>query len=79
MEDLASLAWCKSDLAHLRRHSAQFTSSSRITTIEQASCRSTCVHAGKRLTGGWMRVVNHVSGAMIFAFGFYAIVAAFKK
>ncbi len=35
--------------------------------------------AGKRLTGGWMRVVNHVSGAMIFAFGFYAIVASFKK
>ena len=31
-----------------------------------------------RLSGGWMRLVNHVSGAMILAFGIYAIATAFR-
>jgi threonine/homoserine/homoserine lactone efflux protein len=35
--------------------------------------------AGLRLTGGWMRVVDHVSGAMIFTFGLFAIVSAFRR
>jgi threonine/homoserine/homoserine lactone efflux protein len=35
--------------------------------------------AGSRLTGGWLRVVNHVSGAMIFAFGIFAIASAFRR
>jgi hypothetical protein len=30
------------------------------------------------LSGGWMRLVNHVSGAMILAFGIYAIATAFR-
>jgi threonine/homoserine/homoserine lactone efflux protein len=34
---------------------------------------------GSRLTGGWLRVVNHVSGAIIFAFGFYSIASAFRR
>ncbi len=32
-----------------------------------------------RIAAGWMRVINHVSGAVIFAFGFYAILAAFRR
>jgi len=32
-----------------------------------------------RLGPGWMRLVNHVSGAIIFAFGIYAIVSAVKS
>jgi threonine/homoserine/homoserine lactone efflux protein len=31
-----------------------------------------------RLSGGGMRLVNHVSGAMILAFGIYAIATAFR-
>ena len=31
-----------------------------------------------RLSGGWMRLVNHLSGAMILAFGIYAIATAFR-
>jgi hypothetical protein len=32
-----------------------------------------------RIGAGWMRAINHVSGAVIFAFGFYAILGAFKR
>ena len=32
-----------------------------------------------RLGVSWMRVINRVSGAMIFAFGFYAILAALRR
>jgi threonine/homoserine/homoserine lactone efflux protein len=32
-----------------------------------------------RLGPGWMRLVNHISGAMIFAFGVYAAVSAFRR
>jgi hypothetical protein len=31
-----------------------------------------------RLSGGRMRLVNHLSGAMILAFGIYAIATAFR-
>jgi len=32
-----------------------------------------------RMGPGWMRLVNHVSGAIIFAFGIYAIVGAVRS
>jgi threonine/homoserine/homoserine lactone efflux protein len=32
-----------------------------------------------RLSGGGMRLVNHLSGAMILAFGIYAITTAFRR
>jgi threonine/homoserine/homoserine lactone efflux protein len=32
-----------------------------------------------RLSDRWMRVVNHVSGAFIFAFGVYAIASLFRR
>ena len=32
-----------------------------------------------RMGPGWMRIVNHVSGAMIFAFGIYAMATAFTR
>jgi threonine/homoserine/homoserine lactone efflux protein len=32
-----------------------------------------------KLSGGWMRLVNHLSGAMILAFGVYAIATAFRR
>jgi threonine/homoserine/homoserine lactone efflux protein len=32
-----------------------------------------------RLSGGWMRLVSHLSGAMILAFGIYAIAIAFRR
>jgi threonine/homoserine/homoserine lactone efflux protein len=32
-----------------------------------------------RLSGGGMRVVNHVSGAFVFAFGVYAIASLFRR
>ena len=32
-----------------------------------------------RIGPGWMRLVNHISGAMIFTFGIYAIVSAFRR
>ncbi len=35
--------------------------------------------AGARLSGRWMRVVNHVSGAIITAFGVFAIATAFRR
>ncbi len=32
-----------------------------------------------RVGDGWMRLVNHLSGAMIGAFGIYALVTAFRR
>jgi threonine/homoserine/homoserine lactone efflux protein len=34
---------------------------------------------GPRLTGGSLRLVNHASGAMIFAFGIFALASAFRR
>lgn len=33
---------------------------------------------GSRVNAGWMRMINHISGAMIVAFGIYAIVSALR-
>jgi len=40
---------------------------------------SSAAFAGSRVGDGWMRIVNHVSGAMIFAFGIYAMRMAFRR
>jgi arginine exporter protein ArgO len=33
----------------------------------------------ERIDGRWMRLVNQISGTMIFVFGLYAIVSAFRR